>query len=79
MDMQDQAIYRVWIHLIFLSPMHEEKNHLVLSWNQTQVLLLHKQPLQPPDDVSSGRASWCLRHPDIFDDEFCLGSAGDPS
>ena len=36
--------------------MPEEKNHLVLSWNQTQVLLRHKRPLWPLDHATSGNA-----------------------
>ena len=45
MDTQDHAIYGVWIPLFFQTPMPEEKNHLILSQNQTQVVLLHKRPI----------------------------------
>ena len=45
MDMQDHAIYHVWIHFIPTSLYRGEKKPFGLSWNQTQVLLLHKRPL----------------------------------
>ena len=45
MDTQDHTLYRVWIHFIptSLYPMREKT--VGLSWNRTQVLLYHKQPL----------------------------------
>ena len=43
--------------IYFLLPMPEEKTHLVLSRNQTQVLLLHKQSLWPLDHAALGQSS----------------------
>ena len=45
----------------FLPPMPEEKNNLVLSWNQTQVLLLHKRPLWPLDHATSGKMGQLMK------------------
>ena len=50
MDMQDHAIFRVWIHSLY--PKREKS--FGLSWNRTQVLLHHKQPLWPLDHGSLG-------------------------
>ena len=55
MDTNDHAIYRVWIHLFFLPSMPEEKNHSDFSWNQTQVLLLHKRLLKPIEHAASAQ------------------------
>ena len=44
-DTQDHAIYRVWIHFIPTSLYPRREKTFGLSWNQTQVLLLCKQPL----------------------------------
>ena len=35
--------------------MPEEKNHFALSWNQTQILLLHKRPLLSLDHAFSAK------------------------
>ena len=55
MDMCIHAINCVWIHFMptSLYPTREEKP-FGLRWSQTQVLLLHKQPLLPLDHGSSG-------------------------
>ena len=55
MDMQDQAIYRVWIHFFptYLYPRREEK-HLVWAGIELQVLLLYKRQLKPLDHGSCG-------------------------
>ena len=55
MDMQDHSIYRVWIHFIPTSLYPRREKTFGLSWNLTQVLLLHKQPLWPLDHGSSGK------------------------
>ena len=53
MDTQDHAIFRVWIHFIPTSLYLWRGKTFGLSWNQTQVLLLHKQPLWPIEHGSS--------------------------
>ena len=45
MDTQDHAIYRVWIHFVSTSLYPRRRKTFGLSWNQTQILLLHKWPL----------------------------------
>ena len=55
MDTQDQAIYGVWIHFIPASLYPKREKTFGLSWNLTQVLLLHKQLLWPLDHGSSGK------------------------
>ena len=44
-DTLDYAIYRVWIHFIPTSLFPRREKTFGLSWNRTQVLLLHKRPL----------------------------------
>ena len=52
MDTQDHAIIMSG-SIFFLPPMSEKKNHLVLSWDQTQVLLLHTALTTRPDHAAS--------------------------
>ena len=45
LDTQDHAIYRVWIHFVPTPLYPRRRKTFGLSWNQTQVHLLHKQGL----------------------------------
>ena len=57
MDTQDHAIYRVWIHVNPTSVYPRREKTLGLSWNWTQVLLLHKQLLRTTRPWLLGRGS----------------------
>ena len=59
MDTQDHVIRHVWIHFIPTSLYPRRRKTFGLSWNRTQVLLLHMQPLWPLDHGSSGILKAC--------------------
>ena len=64
MDTQDHAIYHVWVHFIPTSFYQRGEKTFGLSWNWTQVFLLHKQPLWPLDHGSWG--NFALNYATLF-------------